>query len=183
MDLARNDAYTSFSFPWKAFLLWLVAAVALVASGVMQHAPAQAIPATIATLTIAATALLWRSRVPLPALVTFHAWRVIPGAAFLVLYSRGLLPFQFAVLGGIGDIVVGLMAPFAARGGKRAIIAFSIIGFLDLAFVLRAALLATLAEPSSMALIRELPLGLLPTFAVPISLTGHILAIRRARSL
>src|SRR5207302_9377800 len=104
----------------------------------------------------------------------------VPGAAFLGLSQYGLLPWQFAVVGGIGDIVVGLLAPAAAMAARSkaqlaraAVLFFSVVGFVDLAFVLRGAYASTLADPSSMHLIRALPLGLLPTFAVPLMLAAH----------
>ena len=55
------------------------------------------------------------SKKDLRALVLFQCWRVIPGSMFLYYYYElGKLPFQFAVIGGIGDILVAVTAPFAA---------------------------------------------------------------------
>ena len=46
-------------------------------------------------------------------LTAFQSWRVI-GVIFLVFYAYGLLPAVFAWPAGIGDVLVGIAAPFVA---------------------------------------------------------------------
>jgi hypothetical protein len=191
MAHAQIDAYTSLRAPLGA---WLVAAFVAVASGVLAHAPVQALPATIATLTAGTLLVVWgtaagrafEERLSLAHLAWYHAWRIVPGAAFLVLYARGALPWAFAVPGGIGDIAVGLLAPLAARAalsprlaGRLAFVAWTAFGFFDLAGVVGTAFVLSRADPSSIHLLRELPLGLLPTFAVPLTFAAHAIALRK----
>jgi hypothetical protein len=46
-------------------------------------------------------------------LTALQGWRVI-GSIFLVLWAYGQLPAVFALPAGLGDVAVGLVAPFAA---------------------------------------------------------------------
>jgi hypothetical protein len=176
--------------------LWLLGALAFVGSGAFAKAPAAALPLTVVALTVLCLGALlsgsegrvWADAVSPGRLAWFHAWRAVPGAAFLVLYARGELPWGFAIPGGIGDIAIALSAPIAAwasrRGdawGRRAYLAWNALGFLDLANVVREGAVHALADPASMHLLRELPLGLLPAFAVPITFAAHALAFRRLR--
>jgi hypothetical protein len=174
--------------------LWLVAAVAFTASGRLARAPAPILPATVLSLTLLAIALVmatpsgrsWAAQASLSRLAWFHTWRILPGAAFLILHARGQLPWLFAVPGGVGDILIGVSAPVAAwaatrpgRGARAGYVVWSVLGFLDLAGVVRAAFVCTRLDPASMHLLRELPLGLLPTFLVPITFTVHFLIFYR----
>ncbi len=202
MQLAHNDAYTSNSGPPRTFprsalavlAVWLCGAVVAVVSGAFARAPAPVLPLTIVGLTIVSVGALladregraWADTVSKASLAWFHAWRAAPGAAFLVLYAHGSLPWGFAVPGGVGDLAIALTAPLAAwaagrndRGARRGYLAWNVLGFLDLANAVREGALHTLADPASMHLLRELPLGLLPTFAVPLSFAAHALALRR----
>jgi hypothetical protein len=175
---------------------WLAAAAAAVGFGAFARAPAIALPRTVigaaaivlGTLLGRARGRRWADAVAPAHLAWFHAWRLVPGAAFLVLYARGALPWGFAVPGGIGDIAIALSTPAAAWAARRQthaartlFLAWSVLGFADLANVVAHAMLSTRADPSSMHLLRELPLGLLPTFAVPLTFAAHVLAFWRMR--
>jgi hypothetical protein len=170
---------------------WGAVATAVVGSGLFARAPAPVLPGTIVALTVASLVALaawpagraWAARLPLDRLAWFHAWRLAPGAAFLWLLGRGELPAEFAGPGGVGDIAVALTAPLAAwlatrnsAGARVGYLVWTALGTIDLANVVRAGAHASLTEPSSMHLLRELPLGLLPTFAVPITFAAHALA-------
>jgi hypothetical protein len=174
--------------------LWLILAVVAVASGRLARAPATVLPLTVASLTLMTLTLVlatpsgraWAAEASLSRLAWFHAWRILPGAAFLVLHARGQLPWLFAVPGGVGDIVIGVSAPVAAwvatrpgRGARLAYAVWCLLGLVDLAGVVRAAFVCTRADPGSMQLLRELPLGLLPTFLVPLTFAAHLLAFYR----
>src|SRR5678815_4016387 len=200
MQHVHNDEYTSFYGPRIGGLLtlWFAAALAFVASGALARAPAFALPASITLLTFATLVVLWGTapgrawsgRLSLAMLAWFHVWRVVPGVAFLVLHAQGALPWGFAVPGGIGDVAVGVVAPLAAwlgtkvdsRSALAGYVALTVLGIVDLANVVRAALILSLHDPASMHLLRQLPLGLLPTFAVPITFAAHALALHRAGS-
>ena len=55
----------------------------------------------------------WVLGLDLRMLTLFQAWRVI-GFGFLPLYAYGVLPGLFAWPAGLGDVAVGLAAPFVA---------------------------------------------------------------------
>src|SRR5687767_2243756 len=98
-------------------IVWLITALAVGASGVLGRLPLPP-PAIAVLLTVLLLLLLRTSRRvrtalwslgPKP-LVLFHLTRVAAGAYFLVLYRRGVLPGEFAVVAGWGDIAAGLGA-------------------------------------------------------------------------
>jgi hypothetical protein len=200
MQLAPDDAHTSNvppAFPRRATVLlplWLSVALVVVGSGAFTHAPPPVLPLTVIGLTVLTlwAALSdddgrrWTDSVSLARLALFHAWRLVPGIVFLYLYAHGWLPRGFAVPGGVGDIAVAVTAPLAAwaagrkeRAAQASYLAWNVFGLLDLANVVRAAAVLSLADPGSMLLLRVLPLGLLPTFAVPLTFAVHVLALRR----
>ncbi len=121
-----------------------------------------------------------------------HSFRMLDGAAFLIIMALGHLPPLFALPAGIGDIVAGIAAPLAARRlaqgtGRRAAWWFNAFGLTDLAVAL------TLGAVTAYQLIRvtpsgapisELPLALVPTVGVPLLLAVHftsVAALAKAR--
>ncbi len=174
------------------FLLWLLAAVAFAASGQLARleppAPQLLLLALTAALLVAGALWppfrLWLAGVNLRQIVALHLTRFV-GFYFLVLYGRGELPYAFAVLGGWGDIVVAagalaivlLVPDLLARRGW--ILAWNLIGLADILFVVATAARLALADPASMRALLVLPLGLLPTFLVPLIVASHILLFRR----
>lgn len=127
----------------------------------------------------------WALAVDLRALVLIHISRFV-GVYFLVLYERGELPYAFAVPGGWGDIAVACGASaiwlFGRAGvGPRTgiVLAWNIFGLADIALVVTTAARLWAADPNSMRALAELPLGLLPTFLVPIIIATHIIIFAR----
>lgn len=127
---------------------------------------------------IAAPGTLGRLHLP-------HAFRVA-GVAFLITMALGHLPALFALPAGLGDIAVGIAAPFVARDlargtGHRAAVRFNILGIADLVVALTLGSLTAFqivaVTPTAQA-IAELPLALIPTAAVPLLLALHITALR-----
>jgi hypothetical protein len=123
----------------------------------------------------------WVLNVDIRVLVLVHSSRFI-GVYFLFLHSRGELPYAFAVPGGLGDIVVATTAIFVAFisstsgvKGFRILLIWNVFGFLDILFVVATAGRLALADPGSMSALTKLPLGLLPTFLVPIIIFTHII--------
>jgi hypothetical protein len=173
--------------------LWGLAALALGLSGVTQRYPiifVQSIGASTLLAQVLAfsfsksfrgIAMNWSLRT----LTLFHVWRIIPGALFLYNYHLlGRLPFDFAVIGGWGDILVGITAiPMCPLGNAdrpkllKILLGWQVLALGDLVFVLRAAVAAGLANPPIMAPITEMPLVLLPLSLVPITLFAHFVAI------
>jgi hypothetical protein len=114
-------------------------------------------------------------------LVLPHSFRVA-GVAFLWYMALGHLPALFALPAGLGDITVGIAAPFVARGlaqgkGRRAALWFNEFGITDLVTALTLGALTAFQliniTPSS-APIAEIPLALIPTATVPLLFALHI---------
>ena len=119
-----------------------------------------------------------------------HTLRVV-GVVFLILMAQGHLPAAFALPAGLGDIAIGVAAPFVAGRLAReprptGAVRFNALGLLDLIVAVGLGVLLGppwLLEvtPSTEAL-RLLPLALIPTAAVPLAIALHILSLRRLRA-
>ena len=131
----------------------------------------------------------------LPALVGVQFYRTV-GVLFVILLAQGQLPAHFALPAGWGDIVVGLTAPLVAlalaRGlrGRRALaITWNVGGLVDLvvAVGMGSGLLAPFLAPElgpsvpPAAAMGVFPMILVPTFAVPVSVLLHLLALAQLR--
>ena len=173
--------------------VWLLAALLVGASGRFSTLRPPAPQLVLAGLTIA---LLLAARLWTPlrqfvetadprALVLFHVTRFV-GFYFLALHARGELPWAFAVPGGWGDnavaagalLLVLLVRP-DTRGGRRAYLAWNVLGLLDILGVVLTATRLALRDPGSMKALLELPLSLLVTFVVPIIIATHVLMLAR----
>lgn len=95
------------------------------------------------------------------------------GGAFLVWAVLGAASWPFALIAGLGDIVVGGTAPFVARAAARDpvknrgwIFAHALLGLIDFASAITTAVLlgANLSWPAHM----------IPTFLVPLAILMHI---------
>lgn len=127
----------------------------------------------------------WVLSVNIKLLVALHLTRFV-GFYFLFLYSRGQLPYDFAVLGGWGDIIVAtaallviLLATLVGKSGWIICLVWNLIGLVDILFVIATAVRLTIADPQSMSELLKLPLSLLPTFLVPILIFTHIIIFIR----
>jgi hypothetical protein len=124
-----------------------------------------------------------------------QAWRWA-GLGLLSLYVHGVLPAVFALPAGLGDMAVGVTAPwiilalirqpdFAASG---VFIRWNVLGILDLIIAISigtaSAWLATGAPGEiSTAPMATLPLLLIPAFLVPVFLMLHTAALMQSRRL
>jgi hypothetical protein len=175
--------------------LWFAGAVFAGYTLALQRLPPLAVPGIIfglAALLIAAYLGIaafrqWVDAIDLRSLVLLHVTRFV-GVVFLVLYRHGRLPYEFAVPGGIGDIVVALfalpvaLAPLGDAARLRAISIWNIAGLADILLVVVAAIRLNVADPLSMRALTQLPLSLLPTFLVPIIVATHaVIFIRLAQ--
>jgi hypothetical protein len=173
---------------------WLAVATAAPALGYTQalRPPApQAIVGTLTLLSLLAVAVLpplrrWARAVDLRVLVALHVTRLLAGAYFLVLYRRGELPYAFAVPGGLGDMLVGLLAIALlvgvrpdTVGGRRLYSAWNLLGLVDILFVVATATRIGVADPGALQPLLELPLSLLPTWLVPLIIASHALIVWR----
>ena len=174
--------------------LWLAGATAAAAFGYTQslRPPApQVIVGALTLLSLVSVAVLapvrrWARAVDLRVLVALHLTRLLAGAYFLVLYRRGELPYAFAVPGGVGDMLVALLALGLlvgltpdTRGGRRFYSAWNLVGLVDILFVVVTATRVGIADPAALQPLLELPLSLLPTWLVPLIIASHALIVWR----
>jgi hypothetical protein len=123
-----------------------------------------------------------------PRILTFvQSWR-IGGHVFLVLASAGLLPVLFAWPAGWGDMAIGITAPLAAiklatANRRSSFTRWQILGIVDLVVAVSLGATAQLISPHGIAtsIMTELPMSLIPTFAVPLFAMLHIICIAQAR--
>jgi hypothetical protein len=186
---------------------WLVLTAVLASTGAYRPASAEAIPPVGAVLLaglvglVAAVAASPRLRRTLasPAaqasLLGLQVWR-IEGAVFLILLWLGQLPALFAEPAGIGDLFIGITAPWVARNlasgesgshaaGRRGLaVAWNLLGLADLAL---AVFLGTTTNPGRLALfpttptsevMAAFPMAVIPTFLVPLSIGLHLVSLR-----
>ncbi len=130
------------------------------------------------------------ARVPQAWIIGVQLYRAV-GAIFLYLYAFNLLPGAFALPAGIGDVAVGLTAPFVAyavaRGYANArglAIAWNIAGIADLVVAVGTGFLTSppfrlLPSDVPDTLITAYPLVMIPLFAVPLSILLHVVSLRR----
>jgi hypothetical protein len=122
-------------------------------------------------------------------LTILHSWR-LGGFVFLILYAHGILPGRFALPAGWGDISIGATAWLAATyltGRRAAYITWQLLGVADLVIAVTMGVLSSpgpvgvLAGGVTTDAMSTLPLSLVPTFAVPLLLTFHFVAVAQAR--
>ncbi len=132
----------------------------------------------------------WVLSLDLRMLTLFQSWRVI-GFAFLPLYAYDVLPGLFAWPAGLGDVAVGLAAPFVAArlardpgyAASRGYLWFHLAGLLDFVGAAGTAMLASGAFPAihaglpTSAPMEVWPLFLFPGFLVPLFIALHLAAL------
>jgi hypothetical protein len=115
------------------------------------------------------------------------------GAIFLILSATGTLPRLFALPAGLGDVVVGLLAPVVGAAYARAphkaaslVVAWNVLGLLDLTDALVTGFLtapsryALAVQPTS-DLMTALPLVLIPVYLVPLAIVLHLASLAKLR--
>ncbi len=124
-----------------------------------------------------------------------QAWR-FAGFGFLALYAHDVLPGLFAWPAGLGDMAIGLTAPwvvlalvrrpeFAASSG---FVGWHLLGLLDFAVALTTGVLASstaigIGGEITTDPMGRLPLVLIPCYLVPLFTMLHLTAIFQARQL
>jgi hypothetical protein len=176
-----------------SLLVWLLAALVAGASGLFSRLVPPFPQAVLLGLVIAQIFVFvfspgfrnWCLSVDVRALVLFHLTRFV-GIYFLILYSQGRLPYDFAVRGGWGDIAAAACAVIlvlfvrpAGKTGWTLYLLWNALGFADILFVVLTAARLAFTEPGSMGELLRLPLNLLLTFVVPIIIFTHIVIFVR----
>jgi len=183
-----------------AVAVWLLVTWVAGARGAFLSSPSQPpLPLLLAILApplVFAGACRWSQRwrafalsIDLRWLIAVQGWRVI-GAMFLVLYIYGLLPGLFAYPAGLGDLAVGLSAPFVMLAvaqetphWQRQVLWLNIAGLTDFAVAVATGALTSASsigffvDPDARANMGELPLSLIPTFAVPLWIVVHTISL------
>ena len=125
----------------------------------------------------------------------FRAWAMSLDLRFLTLLQAwragGLAFLGLAIPAGVGDLTVGLTAPlvaaFVVGRSDRLYLAWTALGIADL---ITAVTLGILYSSSPIGVLRgdigtdlmaSLPMSIIPTFGVPITLVIHILALTNLR--
>jgi hypothetical protein len=169
---------------------WLVVSGLLARAGAYRLDPGEGVPWFLVAVAGTLITLLLATRIPLVSrilaapgtaarLVLPHTLRVV-GVLFLIVMAQGHLPAAFALPAGLGDIAIGVAAPFVASRlacgtGRAGAIRFNVLGILDLVV---AGIIGFLLLPSTEPL-TLLPLALIPTTAVPLAVALHIVSLRR----
>jgi hypothetical protein len=183
---------------------WLLVSGLLAGAGAYRQQPGEFSPWLGLAFVGVLVALLAATRIPLVARVLAapgtlarlaipHTLRII-GVVFLIVMAQGHLPAVFALPAGLGDIATGVAAPFVARRmargtARRGAVWFNVLGMLDLVVAVSLAYLAGLGpyRPLDVAPSTEplslLPLALIPTMAVPLSIALHIVSLQRLRTV
>ena len=194
------------TFVAVSFLAWLALVMVLGARGVFV-APSGAPPLALFIGLLAPLSLFlvgyWAIQplrefvlsVDLRLLVGIQAWRWA-GFGFLTLYTYRVLPGVFAWPAGLGDMAMGVTAPWVLAAllrqpdfaaGKR-FVAWNLSGILDLAVAVSIGALVPLLAPNlygaiSTAPLAQLPLVLIPTYFVPTFMILHLTTLFQARRL
>jgi hypothetical protein len=129
----------------------------------------------------------------LPLAAAIQAWRA-GGLAFLALYAHGVLPGLFAWPAGLGDIAIGVTAPWVVLALIRrpgfvkspTFVVWNLLGILDLVVAITTgALGSALASSAPGAVTTEpmaqLPLVLIPAYLVPLFVMLHLASLFQAR--
>jgi hypothetical protein len=124
-----------------------------------------------------------------------QAWRWA-GLGFLADYAHNVLPAMFALPAGIGDMAIGVTAPFMILALLRqpgfaassAFIRWNVLGVLDLVVAISIGTVSTFLATGapgeiSTAPMAMLPLLVIPAFLVPLFLMLHIAALMQSRAL
>jgi hypothetical protein len=119
-------------------------------------------------------------------MAAMQAWRFV-GLGFLALYANGVLPGLFAWPAGLGDIAIGVTAPWVIvaliqRPGFKSSLLFvvwNLLGILDLITALGTGALSSGLAPGisgvvTTAPMAHLPLVLIPAYLVPLFIMLHL---------
>jgi hypothetical protein len=127
-------------------------------------------------------------------MTAIQAWR-IGGFSFLALYTYGILPGYFAWPAGVGDMAIGVSAPWIVVAlmrqpgftASKGFVWWNVFGILDLVIAVGMGAFAPLflsdyvVGPGTADAMARLPLVLVPAFFVPIFIILHVATLSQAR--
>lgn len=124
-----------------------------------------------------------------------QGWRWA-GLGFLSLYAHGVLPGLFAFPAGLGDMAIGVSAPWIVLGlirhpgfvTSRRFVAWNILGIFDLIVAVSLGTIGSGFIPGitgnvTTGPMAQLPLVLIPSYLVPLFIMLHVAALAQARRL
>jgi hypothetical protein len=200
--LDRKSGFWSIS---ALLVAWSFTALALSWSGFYQGTTSRipTIPFGLLIPIAAGVVLFWRwpllrriiESVPRSWIVSVQAYR-IEGLIFLTLYAGGWLPGAFAWPAGVGDVIVGLLAPVVGvaymrgvRGSTGLLWAWNLLGIADLVVAVTTGFLTSpsplqlLALDRPNELISSFPLTVIPVFLVPLAALLHLASLQKLRQV
>lgn len=127
-----------------------------------------------------------------------QGWRWA-GLGFLTLYAKGILPWLFAFPAGLGDMAIGITAPWIVLGlirhpsfaASRRFKIWNILGIVDLVVAVSMGVLSSglfhaitkLNGNITTGAMTQLPAVLIPVYMVPFFIMLHSTALFQARQL
>ena len=195
----EHDRAVAFRSSAIVLIGWFLLSIALGLAGVYEAAPDRipTIQYAIFIPILIGAWLIWRSpavgriidAVPQSWIVAVQLYRAL-GVIFLILYATDKLPGLFAWPAGVGDIMVGLLAPIVAlayaRDARRnagLVTAWNVFGILDLVvavttgFITSPTPLFIYTPPNE--LISVFPLVLIPVYLVPLWILLHLASLAK----
>jgi len=125
-------------------------------------------------------------------LAVIQAWR-FAGFGFLALYAHGILPGLFAFPAGLGDMAIGVTAPWIVLGlirdpsfaSSRRYVFWNIMGIVDLVVAVSMGTISSGFIPGltgnvTTSAMAQIPEVLIPAFLVPLFLMLHFTALSQA---
>ncbi len=129
------------------------------------------------------------------AMMGLQAWR-FGGLGFLALYANGILPGNFAIPAGLGDMAIGVTAPLLLAvlvrqptfAASKTFVVWNALGVLDLVVAMTTGALGSMHAVGGVGDVTtgpmaQLPLLLIPAYLVPIFIMLHMGAFLQARRL
>jgi hypothetical protein len=136
----------------------------------------------------------WVSALDLGAVTALQGWRIM-GGVFLFLWYYGDLPALFAWPAGLGDVLVGLAAPWVtaavinkSAGWRRKSMTLIAAGLVDFVVAVASGVLTVTGAPLAVAggpgseLVNAFPLVMVPAFFVPMFIIFHLIAWIKLRN-
>ena len=187
------------------FGLWFAVVVPPSESNVLNVPPTLQDPPIVLGFLFGGAAIVWAlawlvplgrritMATPLAAIAAFQIPRIM-GGVFLIGWLGGVIPAEFALPAGLGDIwagIAGWQASKALANGapnaRKLLMRANIIGILDFVFAVGLGIMtsegfAHLLSHDAPNIVNDHPLALFPAFFVPIFLGFHFISISKMRA-
>lgn len=187
------------------FALWHAGAAAMTEAGLIMPPPTLMDPPYVMMFLIGGAVLLWAlarltqtgrsitDTMGQDVLIGVQSFRVM-GWVFVLGWALGVIPWQFALPAGLGDIWAGVAGYRAMRAVNRGdpdadamVFRANIIGLADFAVAVFTGLITSqgflhLLAQDNPNIINAWPLGLFPASFVPIFIAFHLVSLGRLRA-